>query len=179
MSQQPTRIRNEQESASDLLWTIDQLEDLVSNGKRVPMSRKVMVEEDEFIRFLEDIRSNIPLEIRDAARLLKERERIIGEAQDQAMRIVNDAQRRAQVMVSEHTVLGEARQLAEEELRVAERQRQEAQGKMEVFFLQQISAIRNAMVSVMANMEATVDDNLDALAQAEAAIGGNPNEPLP
>lgn len=179
MSQQPTRIRNEQESASDLLWTIDQLEDLVSNGKRVPMSRKVMVEEDEFIRFLEDIRSNIPLEIRDAARLLKERERIIGEAQDQAMRIVNDAQRRAQVLVSEHTVLAEARQLAEEELRVAERKRQEAQGKMEVFFLQQISAIRNAMVSVMANMEATVDDNLEALAQAEAAIGGNPDEPLP
>jgi vacuolar-type H+-ATPase subunit H len=179
MSQQPTRIRNEQESASDLLWTIDQLEELVSNGKRVPMSRKVMVEEDEFIRLLEDIRLNIPLEIRDASRLLKERERIIGEAQDQAMRIVNDAQRRAQVLVSEHTVLAEARQLAEEELRLAERQRQEAQGKMEVFFLQQIAAIRNAMVSVMANMEATVDDNLDALSRAEAAIGGDPGEPLP
>jgi hypothetical protein len=91
---------------------------------------------------------------------------------------VNDAQRRAQVLVSEHTVLAEARQLAEEELRLAERQRQEAQGKMEVFFLQQIAAIRNAMVSVMANMEATVDDNLDALSRAEAAIGGDSGESL-
>lgn len=173
---QPTRIRNEQESAPDLMYSIDQLEDLVRTGKRVPMSRKVMVEEEEFTILLDEMRINIPLEIRDATRLLKERERIIGEAQDQAARIVSDAQRRAQVLVSEHTILAEAKQLAEEELRIAERKRQEAQGKMEVFFLQQLNTIRNSMVAVMANMEATVDENLDALAAAESAIGGTPDD---
>lgn len=172
---QPPRVRNEQESAPDLVYSIDQLEDLVSNGKRVPMSRKVMVEEDEFIHLLDEMRTNIPLEIRDAARLLKERERIIGEAQDQAARIVQDAQRRAQVLVSEHTVLAEAKQLAEEELLVAERQRQEERGRMEVFFLQQLNTIRSAALATMSNMEETVERSLDALADAEAAIGGNPD----
>lgn len=178
MSQQPRRIRNEQESASDLMWNIDQLEDLVSSGKRVPMSRKVMVEEEEFVSILEDIRTNIPLEIRDAARVLKERERIIGEAQDQALRIVKDAQKRAELLVSNHTVLAEAKQLAEEELRLAERQRQEERGRMEIFLLQQLTAIRNATLEVMGNMEATVEQSLDALARAESAIGGNPDQPL-
>jgi cell division septum initiation protein DivIVA len=177
MSQQ-SRVHNEQESAPDLVYSIDQLEDMVSNGKRVPMSRKVMVEEDEFIHLLDEMRTNIPLEIRDATRLLKERERIIGEAQDQATRIVNDAQRRAQVLVSEHTVLAEAKQLAEEELRTAERQRQEARGRMEVFFLQQLNIIRNATLATMSNMEATVEHSLEALAAAESAIGGNPDETL-
>lgn len=177
MSQQP-RVRNEQESAPELVYNIDQLEDLVSNGKRVPMSHRVMVDEDEFIQLLDEVRSSIPMEIRDAQRLLKERERLIGEAQDQAARIVNDAQRRASVLVSEHTVLAEAKQHAEELLRAAEKQRQEERGRMEVFFLQQINAIRNATYATMSNMEATVERSLDALNQAESAIGDDPEDAI-
>lgn len=175
MSHQP-RVRNEQESAPELVYNLDTLEDLVSNGKRVPMSRKVMVEEDEFIQLLEEIRSSIPVEIRNAQRLLKERERLLGEAQEQATRIVNDAQRRASVLVSEHTVLAEAKQHAEELLRAAEKKRQEEQGRMEVFFLQQLDAIRSATYSTMSAMEGTVERSLNALAQAEEAIGGNPDD---
>lgn len=175
MSQQP-RVRNEQQSAPELLYNIDQLEDLVSNGKRVPMSHKVMVDEDEFIRLLDDIRTAIPMEIRDAQRLLKERERLVGEAQEQAARIVNDAQRRASVLVSEHTVLAEAKQHAEEMLRAAEKRRQEEQGRMEVFFLQQLTAVRNATLATMSNMEATVERALVELANAENAIGSDPED---
>lgn len=170
MSQQRP-LKNEQESAPDLVYNIDELEGLVSNAKRFPMSTKVMVDENEFIHLLEDIRSSIPMEIRDAQRLLKERERLIGEAQDEAQRIVNDAQRRAQLLVSEHTILAEAKQHAEELLRVAEKQRQEEKGRMEVYFLQQISSIRNAAYATMGNMEDTVERSLNALADAESAIG--------
>lgn len=175
---QPPRVRNEQESAPELVYNIDQLEDLVSNGKRLPMSHKVMVDEDEFIRVLDDVRSSIPMEIREAQRLLKERERLLGEAQEQAARIVNDAQRRASVLVSEHTVLNEAKQHAEELLRAAEKRHQEEQGRMEVFFLQQINAIRNATYAIMSNMEGTVERSLEALNQAEAAIGQDPDDTL-
>ena len=175
MSQQ-SRVRNEQESAPELLYNIDQLEDLVSNGKRVPMSHKVMVDEDEFIHQLDEVRSSIPVEIREAQRLLKERERLIGEAQEQAARIVNDAQRRASVLVSEHTILAEAKQHAEEELRKAEKRRQEEQGRMEVYFLQQIAAVRNAMLATMGDMEETVERSLDTLSQAESAIGASPDD---
>lgn len=175
MSQQP-RVRNEQESAPELVYNIDQLEGLVSSGKRVPMSHKVMVDEDEFIQLLDEIRSSIPMEIRDAQRLLKERERLIGEAQDQAQRIVTDAQRRASVLVSEHTILNEAKQHGEELLREAARRRQEEQGRMEIFFLQQLTEIRNAAYATMGNMEASVEKALKALKQAEVALGVNPDD---
>lgn len=167
---QPPRMRNAQESTPDLVYNIDQLEDMVTNGKRLPMSRSIMVNEDEFMGLLDDIRANIPMEIRDAQRLLKERERIIGEAQEEALRIVNDAQRRAQVLVSEHTILAEAKQHAEELLRVAEKKRQEEKGRMQVYFLQQIAAIRNAAITTMGAMETTVERSLDALDDAQAAI---------
>ncbi len=170
MSYQP-RVRNEQESTPDLMYNIDLLEDLVSNSKRIPIGGKVMVDEDQFILLLEDIRTNIPMEIREAQRLIKERERVLGEAQEQAARIVRDAQRRADLLVSEHTILAEAKQHGEEILRQAEKQRQEERGRMEVFFLQQLNAVRNAALASMANMEATIERSLDALNDAEAAIG--------
>lgn len=173
---QPPRVRSQHESAQELVYNIDQLEELLSSGKRVPMSHLVMVDEGQFISLVEDMRATIPIEIRDAQRLLKERERLIGEAQEQATRIVNDAQRRASVLVSEHTILAEAKQHAEELLRAAEKRRQEEQGRMEVFFLQQLHAIRNAALSTMSNMEATVERSLSALADAESAIGGDSDE---
>lgn len=173
---QPPRVRNEQESAPELFYNIDQLEGLVSNGKRVPMSHKVMVDEDLFIQILDEVRISIPMEIRDAQRLLKERERLIGEAQEQATRIVQDAQRRANVLVSEHTVLAEAKQLAEVVLREADKQRQEEQGRMEIFFLNQLKAVRSATLSTMGHMEATVERALNDLQQAEDAIGGGDSD---
>lgn len=166
----PPRMRNSQESTPDLVYNIDQLEYLVSSGKRVPMSRMVIVDEDEFMGLLDDIRANIPMEIRDAQRLLKERERIVGEAQDEALRIVNDAQRRAQVLVSEHTIMAEAKQHAEELLRQNEKLIQEAKGRMQVEFLQQIAAIRNATISAMSMMETTVERSMDVLDEAQTAI---------
>lgn len=175
MSHQP-RGRSEHEGAPELVYNLDRLEELVSEGKRVPMSNKVMVDEHEFLGIMDEIRTAIPMEIRDAQRLLKERERLVGEAQEQAARIVNDAQRRASVLVSEHTILAEAKQHAEELLRAAEKRRQEEQGRMEVFFLQQLNAIRNATYSVMSNMEGTVEHALEALNEAESAIGSDPDE---
>lgn len=174
MSHQP-RVRNEQESAPELVYNIDQLEDLVSNAKRVPMSHKVMVDEDEFVQILEEIRTTIPMEIRDAQHLLKERERVIGEAHEEAERIVSAAKRHAAVLVSDHTVLEEAKQHAEELLRIAEQERQEARGRMEVFFMQQIKAVRSATLATMSSMEATAVKAMSELERAEEALGVDPD----
>ena len=43
-------------------------------------------------------------------------------------------------------------------------------------FLQQLNAIRNATYFTMSNMEETVERSLEALAQAESAIGAEPDD---
>lgn len=175
MSQQ-NRVRNEQEGAPELVYNIDQLEDLVSNGKRMPMSHTVLVNEDEFIQLLDEVRTAIPVEIREAQRLLKERERLLGEAQEQAASIVNEAQRRAAMLVSDHTVLAEAKQHAEALLQAATRKRDEESGRMEVYFKQQIKLIQDAAVVSMSNMETTVEEALEALEDVKDAIESKPRD---
>ena len=66
------------DSAADILWLLTQLEELVGVGKRVPLSNRVMVEEDDFLAITDQLRVALPAEIKQAQRVIKDRERIIG-----------------------------------------------------------------------------------------------------
>ena len=57
----------------DVIDLLDRLEELVGTGRRVPLSTRVIVEEDEFLAILDQIRAAVPREIRDAQRVVEER----------------------------------------------------------------------------------------------------------
>ena len=94
------------DGTADILYVVDRLEELVGIGKRVPFSGRVMVEEEEFLALVDQFRAAVPNEIKQAQRVIKERERIIGEAQDEGARIVQVARERADAMVSQHGIVG-------------------------------------------------------------------------
>lgn len=169
---QHARMRNEQENAPELAYNIDQLEALVSNAKRFPLGQKPMIDEQEFIFLLDEIRATIPVEIRDAQRLLKERERIIGEAQEEAARIVADAQEHARALVADHPIMTEAKKHAEKLLMESERERNAMRGETEVYLLQQVDAIYNVFVGIMGNIEGPVLRSLQSLEDLKSALEG-------
>ncbi len=73
------------EGTVELLYLLDQLEEMVGVSKRVPFSHRVMVEEDEFAELVEQLRLAIPSEVKQAQRVIRDRERIIAEAQQEAI----------------------------------------------------------------------------------------------
>jgi vacuolar-type H+-ATPase subunit H len=159
------------DSATDLLYLVDQIEELVSVGKRVPMSRRVMVEEDDFLKLVDQLRAALPPEIRQAQVVIKNRERIIGEAQDEAVAIVEKARQRAESMVSQHAIIAEARQRAEDLLRQADEEQQRTRGEVDVFILEQLQLVEDAVRRGMAVMEDAVENTLDTVEAAREAVG--------
>lgn len=159
------------DSAADILYLVDQLEELVSIGKRVPMSRRVMVEEEDFLALVDQLRVALPNEIRQAQRVIKERERVIGEAQDEASRIVQRAQQRAEQLVSQHAIMSEAKQRGEEILRQAEEEQQRTRGELDVFVLEQLQLVEAAVRRGMAVMEDAVEQTIDTVEHARDAVG--------
>ncbi len=129
----------------DILYLVDRLEELVGMGKRVPFSGRVMVEEEEFLALVDQLRVAVPNEIKQAQRVIKERERIIGEAQEEATKILEGARTRAAYFVSQEGVLNEARQQGEEILRLAEEARKRSIGEVDVYALKQLSQVEAAM----------------------------------
>ena len=94
----------------DILHLVDRLEELVNEGRRLPLSNKVMVDEQKIWDLIDQMRISIPEEVKKAKRTNQERDRIIAQAHEEAARMVDLKREEAASMVSEH----ELTQAAEE-----------------------------------------------------------------
>lgn len=95
----------------DILALIDKMEDLVAEGKKVPLTSSVMVNEQKIYDIIDEIRSGFPDEIKQARWIVKERSEMIEEAEQEATRIIEEAKSRALDAASETEVV----RLAEEQ----------------------------------------------------------------
>ena len=91
--------------AIEVLHLIDRLEALVSGGTRVPLTSRSLVDEQEFIDILDQIRSSVPEEVRQAKRLSQEKEKVIQQAQAEADKILNAAREQATALLQENELV--------------------------------------------------------------------------
>ncbi len=95
---------------SDIDFLVDRLEELVQQSPRVPLTAKLLVEEEAILRILDQLRAAIPAQIRDAQRVLQDRDALISQGEERAAGIVKLAQEQADALVSEQSILLRAEQ---------------------------------------------------------------------
>lgn len=109
----------------DVLVLIDKLDDLIHNAKQIPLTENVRVDREEIYDLLDQMRSTIPEEIKQARWIVKERQEMLAEAKREAERIVKEANDEQLRLVSEQEVVKQAENHAEdivEEARARERE---------------------------------------------------------
>ncbi|MCQ2464538.1 MAG: vacuolar-type H+-ATPase subunit H [Oscillospiraceae bacterium] len=117
---------------------LEQMEELLDKSNPMPFSQSKMIIDSERLReLIDDIRLNIPQEIKRAKLIDFDCDRIIKEAEQKAEQIVQQAEERAKALVSGDTIVKEAKQRAAEILAQAQARSQE---------------IRNATSSYVDNM---------------------------
>jgi F0F1-type ATP synthase membrane subunit b/b' len=159
------------EGTVEILYLLDQLEDMVGISKRVPFSHRVMVEEDDFVELVEQMRIAIPSEVRQAQRVVRDREKIIAEAQQEAAHIIEGARSRAEYLVSNEGVFNEAKQRSEEILRLAEERRKREMGEIDVYAMEQFNRIEQALREGLELIDNAVQDTVTHLQRARDSIG--------
>ena len=103
-----------------LFTLLEHLEEILDRGTKVPLTGKVMVDEDSVLEILDGIRSVLPEEIRQANLILAERDRFMEDARSEGQRIVDRAQKQAEQMLQENEVVSQSRVYAEEIVRKAQ-----------------------------------------------------------
>lgn len=106
----------------ELQQLINQLETVISHGKRVPLSQNIMVDEESVRRLIDQMRVSVPDIIKQAERTLGERDRIIAQANEEASRIVQMGREQATDMVEHHELAEDARRRAHEIIAAAEQE---------------------------------------------------------
>lgn len=98
----------------DVLKLIDEIEDIIEDGNSLPFSRKIMLDSEELLEIIKEIRIKLPDEIKQAAWIKDERQRILAEAQKDADNIINEAEYRLEEMIDEEKISKLAKKRAEE-----------------------------------------------------------------
>jgi len=89
----------------DVLVLIDKLDDIIHNARSVPLTDSVMIDREEMYDILDQMRSTIPEEIKQARWIVKERQEMLAEAKQEAERVLTEAQERADRLASETEVV--------------------------------------------------------------------------
>jgi cell division septum initiation protein DivIVA len=114
----------------------------------MPLSAYLVINEDDFLDVIDQMRTAIPKEIKEAERIQRERDRILAQGEEEADRIVGLAQEEASKLIEEHEIIAAAEQRAQT---IIERAQREA----EALRLEADDYARSVLLNL--------DDQLDAL----------------
>ncbi len=92
---------------------LDEIEEIVDTATNMPLTGKIMVDPDELLEIVKEIRTELPQEMKHAHWLEGEQARIEHEARENYEMIIEDAKNQAESMVNNHEIVNRAREKAE------------------------------------------------------------------
>jgi cell division septum initiation protein DivIVA len=98
----------------DILYLLDQLEEVLGGGSRLPLTSRTLVDEQEILDILDQIRVSIPDELKAARRLTQERDQIMADAHSEGDRVLRDADAQAVERVAQHSLVRTAEMRAQD-----------------------------------------------------------------
>ncbi len=106
----------------DIMEIIDLMEEAIEKASAVPLTGKVMIDKDEILDYIQEIRIIYPDELKEAKWVKEERQRILHEAESRAEAIQKNAEETQMALIDEHEITRCAYEQANELVRNASEQ---------------------------------------------------------
>jgi len=104
----------------DLLNLLEKIEDIVEDASKFPLSNKVMIDKEEVLEVINEIRIKLPDEINRASWVAKERQRILTEAQTEADDLIEKVREQQMMYIEENEITKQAKLYAKQIVEEAE-----------------------------------------------------------
>ena len=112
--------------ASGVEELLDMLFEMIDEAKNAPLSSdKCVIERDRALDLIDDIRSQFPMELAEAKKMMARRAELESESKRRAESIVKAAEERARQIMSEESITLQAKQRANEMVQQAEERSRE------------------------------------------------------
>jgi hypothetical protein len=176
------KLSRSEASPIDIIFLVERLESLIANGKKLPLTSNVVVDQNEALRLIDELRAAVPEEVRAAKRINSEGERIIEKAQEESERIVARAQEQAAFLIDERGLTHAAE---EESRRLVARAEADAVGirrgadeyavsvlaGLEGEVVKTLQSIKKGIAVLDERRAGSLDDGVDAPADATNGTG--------
>ncbi len=134
------------ENDEDVDVVIDDLEMLFTGSKRMPFGRRLLVDEDQALDLVDRLRSAVPAEVRQAHRVLDEKERILDGAREEARR-----------MLHERGLMAELEIERERMMTAAEREAERIRGDADAYVRGVLNDVGERLTKIQASVRAGID----------------------
>lgn len=105
----------------DILNLLEKIEDIIEEASKFPLSNKVMIDKEEILEVINEIRLKLPDEINRASWVAKERQRILNEAQSEADELIEKVKEQQCYLIEENEISKQAQKYAEQLVQEAEK----------------------------------------------------------
>lgn len=92
----------------EIMEIIDMMEETIDKATTVPLSGKILLDKEDVLDYIQEMRLVYPQELEEAKWVKKERERILAEAQSRSDEMIKTAEEKVVRMIDEHEVTKEA-----------------------------------------------------------------------
>lgn len=92
----------------EVLEIIDMLEDVVEKSIAIPFAGRALVDREELLDLIQEIRLNLPGDLKQAKWVKEERQRILDEASKEAETIIKNAEEKMASLIDDHEITQKA-----------------------------------------------------------------------
>jgi hypothetical protein len=142
----------------DVLYLLDRLEDLVTGARRVPLSSQVLVDAQECLDVIDQLRLSLPEELKDARRVLAERERIVADAEQTAAHVVQRAENQAAARIDDHALVRAAEERARAVVDRADEEAAEVQRQADDYAYRVMTSLQRRLGQIQEIVEQGLGD---------------------
>ena len=158
---------------SELLTLIDQLEELLSAGGRVPLSQRVLVSAPDAFRLLDQMRQSLPREVAHARHIYQERERILLEARTESDATRAAARAEREALIADHVVLQEAAAAAQTLRAEAQRECARLRAEADTYAITSLRDLHDHLTQARQLLDATLKTTGAGIAHIQAQRVGD------
>ena len=97
----------------EILQLVDQLEQVLNRGYRLPLSSSLVVSDEECMRLIDQMRISVPSAIKESERMVAERDHILDDARREAESIIEQARQHVLELIDQSLLTQAAREEAE------------------------------------------------------------------
>ena len=129
----------------DILYLVGRLENLITHSRRVPLVNQIMVKEADILNIIDQMRTSIPDELKQARAIIHDKERILAQAQAEANKILTRAQEKAEEAVHREGLL-----------RLADEKAEQIKVEADAYVVETLRALRDHLTSIEMDIDRSI-----------------------
>lgn len=168
----------------DILYLVDRLENLIASSRRMPLVNSILIKEGDLLNIVDQMRTSIPDEVKQARRIIQEKERILAQAQADASTLLSRAREESERAMNRegllraaemrsHELVRQAQEHAHTVMQQAEEHSEHLKHDADAYVAETLRNFKDHLASIEMDISRTIlsiDKGLDSLDIPEATI---------